>query len=76
MDWESCEDEAIEDWEEDGMEEGEKVDMGTWEGEERESEGVRGGKVRRASSMDTTNRVKESASTSDPAERELVQLIC
>ena len=34
MDWESCEDEAIEDWEEDGMVEGEKVDMGTWEGEE------------------------------------------
>ena len=48
MDWESCEDEAIEDWEEDGMEEGEKVDTGTWEGGERESEGVRGGKVRRA----------------------------
>ena len=48
MDWERCEDEAIEDWEEDGMEEGEKVDMSTWEGEESKSEGVRGGKVRRA----------------------------
>ena len=48
MDWESCEDETIEDWEEDGMEEGEKVDMDTWEGGERESEEVRGGKVGRA----------------------------
>ena len=46
MDWESCEDEAIEDWEEDGMEEGEKVDTSTWEGRESKSEGVRGGKVR------------------------------
>ena len=48
MDWEGCEDEAIEDWEEDGMEEGEKVDTSTWEGGESKSEGVRGGKVRRA----------------------------